>query len=728
MKEIYGIISGMEEIYKKTVNENGICFCNKEELNMTNPKDFDGERTEFTWIPFYEEIAKKLLEYKNKRSQLIEILYSSLKEAGLSSSMYKSDETEPLKNIDPLTFIGSFNRGNKREDRIKLANIIAGNLGLKNRLSDNEQFLSIPILNSQKSTLFFKHCPEEDYDKLWNLFEKALSYSFEKQGEFAESFDLALTVKGTAQSYATMTCYWINPYKILSVDKNNTDLLEEYGIKVPSQLSGKEYLSLLNKVTEKIQDKEIKEKSIPEFSLSAWNNSKQIQGDIKMPEQNNILQYINLLKENRNLILHGAPGTGKTFLAKKIAEGMNAEIGFCQFHPSYDYTDFVEGLRPVKTDDASGIGFERKDGVFKEFCKKAVIASTVSTDNNFFEGLDDNANVWKVSLEGTGDNPTRRDCLANGYIRIGWDEYGDVDFEDFNDYTKGGKTVLKAFVYGMKPGDIVVSCFSENETDAIGIITGDYEYREEGGAYPRYRTVKWLVKDIRENIREKNNNKALTLSSVYKLSISVPDIIEIVKKYLEPKTKSNIQKPFVFIIDEINRGELSKIFGELFFSIDPGYRGLDENGKQKGIVNTQYQNLLTGTSDIFANGFFIPENVYIIGTMNDIDRSVESMDFAMRRRFIFKEVTAEESAENMNIGEEAKSRMTRMNEAISKTEGLNSSYFIGGSYFLGVTDFDKLWNLKLSSLITEYLRGMDDDNSKYDRIKDAYFGNETPNN
>ena len=339
----------MEEIYKKTVNENGICFCNKEELNMTNPKDFDGERTEFTWIPFYEEIAKKLLEYKNKRSQLIEILYSSLKEAGLSSSMYKSDETEPLKNIDPLTFIGSFNRGNKREDRIKLANIIAGKLGLKNRLSDNEQFLSIPILNSQKSTLFFKHCPEEDYDKLWNLFEKALSYSFEKQGEFAESFDLALTVKGTAQSYATMTCYWINPYKILSVDKNNTDLLEEYGIKVPSQLSGKEYLSLLNKVTEKIQDKEIKEKSIPEFSLAAWNNSKQIQGDTKMPEQNNISQYINLLKENRNLILHGAPGTGKTFLAKKIAEGMNAKIGFCQFHPSYDYTDFVEGLRPVKT-------------------------------------------------------------------------------------------------------------------------------------------------------------------------------------------------------------------------------------------------------------------------------------------------------------------------------------------------------------------------------------------
>lgn len=686
MKEIYGIISGMEEIYKKIVNENGICFCNKEELNMTNPKDFDGERTEFTWIPFYEEIAKKLLEYKNKRSQLIEILYSSLKEAGLSSSMYKSDETEPLKNIDPLTFIGSFNRGNKREDRIKLANIIAGKLGLKNRLSDNEQFLSIPILNSQKSTLFFKHCPEEDYDKLWNLFEKALSYSFEKQGEFAESFDLALTVKGTAQSYATMTCYWINPYKILSVDKNNTDLLEEYGIKVPSQLSGKEYLSLLNKVTEKIQDKEIKEKSIPEFSLAAWNNSKQIQGDTKMPEQNNISQYINLLKENRNLILHGAPGTGKTFLAKKIAEGMNAKIGFCQFHPSYDYTDFVEGLRPVKTDDASGIGFERKDGVFKEFCKMAILNQTGVER----QGSDNFEEAWKSLVEKLDEvNVIDIPLLSGkGTFPIELNEYG---------------TGLASRTYKTETRD--------------EWIPGKSKFFNKDQLYNIYKRLPGTPAEGHDNYRKAVVKKM-------KEDFGLKDYIEII----ENKSDSKNQKPFVFIIDEINRGELSKIFGELFFSIDPGYRGLDEDGKQKGIVNTQYQNLLTGTSDIFANGFFIPENVYIIGTMNDIDRSVESMDFAMRRRFIFKEVTAEESAENMNLGEEAKSRMTRMNEAISKTEGLNSSYFIGGSYFLGVTDFDKLWDLKLSSLITEYLRGMDDDNSKYDRIKDAYFGNETPNN
>lgn len=393
-----------------------------------------------------------------------------------------------------------------------------------------------------------------------------------------------------------------------------------------------------------------------------------------MPEQNNILQYINLLKENRNLILHGAPGTGKTFLAKKIAEGMNAKIGFCQFHPSYDYTDFVEGLRPVKTDDASGIGFERKDGVFKEFCKKAILNQTGVEK----QGSDNFEEAWGKLLE-----YIRSEMSEGKLVKIGnWD------------YSLSSKDSLKYQSVGTK---------------------SNYSF-----------TI------TKENVYLAYQNKKGRPSGLFQKEMI--DIVTFMKERftLTPYSENNIkqEKNFVFIIDEINRGELSKIFGELFFSIDPGYRG------SKGKVKTQYANMLDeanefddvlGVRDDYG-WFFIPENVYIIGTMNDIDRSVESMDFAMRRRFIFKEVTAEESAENMNLGEEAKSRMTRMNEAISKTEGLNSSYFIGGSYFLGVTDFDKLWDLKLSSLITEYLRGMDDDNSKYDRIKDAYFGNETPNN
>lgn len=466
--------------------------------------------------------------------------------------------------------------------------------------------------------------------------------------------------------------------------------------------------------------------------------------EAKMKEH--IEQYKNLLEHTHNLILHGAPGTGKTHLAREIAAEMKAEVGFVQFHPSYDYTDFVEGLRPVN-DGGGQIGFERKDGVFKKFCERAILSD--SNDDDFLKELNDNPTVWKVSLEGTGENPTRADCMENGYIRIGWKEYGDVaDFSKFEGYTEhGGSNVLVAFQSKMKIGDIVLSCWSSTEIDAIGIVTGDYEYRTDGSDYPRYRSVKWLVKGIRENIVEKNHEKTLTLASVYKLSISIQDVIEIVKNHNKNDVKKE-KKNFVFIIDEINRGEMSKIFGELFFAIEPGYRGAEKCRD----LRTQYANLQTipnlfdvalgiKDSDNFGH-FFIPENVYIIGTMNDIDRNVESMDFAFRRRFTFKEIKAKDTQDMLDKDEawenqsgktvkpdeqtiqEIKNRMDSLNKAIDSIEGLSSAYHIGGAYFLKLkdlnNDFDLLWEYHLEGLLREYLRGMEDADSKLAELRKAY--------
>lgn len=191
----------------------------------------------------------------------------------------------------------------------------------------------------------------------------------------------------------------------------------------------------------------------------------------------------------------------------------------------------------------------------------------------------------------------------------------------------------------------------------------------------------------------------------------------------------------MFIIDEINRGEISKIFGDLFFSIDPGYRG------PSGRV-TQYQD----GDDVSKDDFYIPENVFIIGTMNDIDRSVESMDFAFRRRFAFVEIKANDNVGMLaalgddNLIKEAERRMRGLNDAIFKEtpegvfgiEGLSSAYHIGASYFLklnrysGSTDerFKKLWDHNLEGLLREYLRGATDVEAKIRTLETAYKKND----
>ena len=184
------------------------------------------------------------------------------------------------------------------------------------------------------------------------------------------------------------------------------------------------------------------------------------------------------------------------------------------------------------------------------------------------------------------------------------------------------------------------------------------------------------------------------------------------------KAKQEELKKYIFIIDEINRSEISKIFGELFFVIDPGYRG------KAGEISTQYSNLHSDPGE----KFYIPENIYIIGTMNDIDRSVDSFDFAMRRRFRFVELRADErlemlaSLENEELEAEAIRRMAALNKAIAEVEDLNENYQIGASYFLKLKtlDFDQLWTDYLQPLLQEYIQGMYDEEGIMNRFARAY--------
>ena len=686
----------------------------------------------FTWIPFYKEFAHKLLEYKNRRQELVETIYSVLdntqNDSGTSVVNYfKKDKEERLTDTDPFSVFAIFNRTTNDKVRKECVTILKECFHITATVPSD--FDGIPVLNAQKSIFVYQNgnTVEQDNSLLWNLFEKAVNNE-----DFEQEYDEALKIKGVNNNLS-MGLFWICPDRFLALDSQNRAFIEkELGLKIKKEPNYKEYIQILSQVKDYMSKNTALCKNYAELSLLAWEKSNnENNGTMKDFEE-----YVTLLKKNHNIVFTGAPGTGKTYLARQIAifkvlgkteiktlsdtekAIIKERVGFVQFHPSYDYTDFVEGLRPI-TDDKGNVGFERINGIFKEFCKRAIIKG--NKDTVFSELLNNNPTVWKVSLEGSGDNPTRTDCMNNGYIRIGWPGYGDVeDFSEMDNFADGGSAILKAFQNTMKIGDIVLSCYSNTEIDAIGIISGEYEYKEDGGNYPRYRKVKWLIKGMRENILSINGGRKMTLSTIYKMTVSPTEILKLVEKH-SSKEQKNEKLPFIFIIDEINRGEISKIFGELFFSIDPGYRG------EKGKVKTQYQNMVS-EGDVFADGFYVPDNVYIIGTMNDIDRSVESMDFAMRRRFTWIEISAESQKDMLDsLGEyaqDAKDRMKKLNNVIENTPELGKAYEIGPAYFLKLEkydyNFDSLWKMNIEPLLREYLRGYRNGKDIIEKCKNAY--------
>ena len=354
----------------------------------------------------------------------------------------------------------------------------------------------------------------------------------------------------------------------------------------------------------------------------------------------------------KNTILYGPPGTGKTYqtanYAVAIIEGKSLEevqaenhetvleryrkyrqdgrIEFTTFHQSFGYEDFIEGIRPKffgeNEEEAGEIQYEITKGVFKAFCLKAQIPIADARQSPY--GFSDTPSVWKVSLGGTGGHPLRNYCMQNDCIRIGWDEYGETVTDETN-YFVGGKYVLNAFLNRMQLGDIVLSCYSARTIDAIGVITGDPEWLPNEDHYKRSRKVNWLLKGKKIDIEEFQLSRSLVQSTVYQLDTTAAEVIKALEKNGFAPTTAVETKPYVFIIDEINRGNISKIFGELITLIEPSKRLGQSEGLQ---VRLPYSQKLFG----------IPDNVYLLGTMNTADRSIALLDTALRRRFSFVEM------------------------------------------------------------------------------------------
>ena len=420
----------------------------------------------------------------------------------------------------------------------------------------------------------------------------------------------------------------------------------------------------------------------------------QVELDQQSKEYQN--SFSSMLIKSKNLIFRGAPGTGKSYLAKEIAadivsngyekeyshltEEQKKQVEFVQFHPSYDYSDFVEGLRPKVNSDGT-MGFELQDGIFKRFVDRA--------RKNYEDS--------QKSKETVEQEVTVQESMTEFFsgIEFGVDTFKTINGNEFT-------------ITGVDDGHINISIPGNASVNRITLNLDEVRKMLESGQ--KFEKIKDITSFFGKTFATQGYSYDFAIYKAIKAKKSTVS---------KAKAKQKELKKYIFIIDEINRGEISKIFGELFFAIDPGYRG------KAGEISTQYSNLHSDPDE----KFYIPENVYIIGTMNDIDRSVDSFDFAMRRRFRFVELKADkhleainESIEDEDRRSEAIRRMSELNKTIAEVEDLNENYQIGAAYFakLRTLDFDQLWTDYLQPLLQEYIQGMYDEEGIMNRFARAY--------
>lgn len=548
----------------------------------------------FTWIPYYKEFAQRLTQFQKDRKRLLNLIYDNRDELLAKYLHDQGGEGDLLEDIDPFTVFGLFNRGIKHENRINSAKLFKNILDIK--VDIPKDFEGIPVLNNQKSHFFgFRsHRGKNDIQNLWNLFIKVVN-----DENFEEEYNTVIK-QFIIKVNITMGLFWIRPEKFLAFDRTNRQYLkEQYGIKLPNKAPEySEYMKILDSINKKMASGEIKENTFYELSANANNLGYDNSDYDSYLEWGSF--YTELWKKRKNVILQGAPGTGKTYRIPELVvrlcepefDANNAtrkelmsvydrlkeekRVMFTTFHQSMDYEDWLEGLRPVLENDQ--VTYKIEPGIFKRLCTEAERPLSAKKDVN----ISDEAIVWKVSLSGTGDNPVRRDCMKNGYIRIGWDGYGEniTEETDWSIHNGEGKTILNAFINTMKVGDIVMSCYSSRTIDAIGIVTGEYEWHDNFEHYKRVRRVKWLVKDINEDIVKLNDDKTMTLGTVYRLNaITLDKVKSLLDKYEASKTLIDNNKPYVIVIDEFNRGNVSKIFGELITLLEPD--------KRKGMRNAE---------------------------------------------------------------------------------------------------------------------------------------------
>ncbi len=680
------------------------------------------ECNQFDWVPFYKELADELLKYKNNRAELIAKIKEIYDVTGINLPTLERDNK--IIDIDPFTFFGLFNKKITDTNRHSILNAIADLFGIKTSIPSN--FDSIPVLNPQNATFYYfiDERDEKDIDDLWNLFEAALAYSENpntiNQKTLSKYFDLTINKKGNGNSKITMGLYWISPDTFLNLDQRNTwyiydsgkipqeivDTLPEVEPKIPSSI----YFKIVEKLQLYLQSEDSNLKNFKELSFEAWRYSEQVNHENAAQNATSLREGTGaaVADEDVNTIHYWiyAPGDGATYWDEFYEDEIMA-IGWDQIGDLSQYgtksemkqamKEKIDPSRPYKNAAHATWQFanemEPGDIVFvKKGMHLIVGRGVVESDYYYDDNREYFRNVRKVrwTHKGEWEHPGQAVMKTLTDITI-YSDYVDMlnaifesDVED--DVEEPVETNLVPY----SSEDFLNQVYMErNRYDALVSLIKKKKNVILQGAPGVGKT--YAAKRLAYSIMGVKDPKRVMMVQFHQ-SYSYEDFVmgfrptqsggfELKRgafyEFCKSAEVDGEDTPYFFIIDEINRGNLSKIFGELFMLIESDKRGIE--------LKLLYAD----------EKFFVPKNVYIIGMMNTADRSLAMMDFALRRRFAFFDLKPGFNTEGFkkyqhDLQSERFNRLINcvknLNSVIANDESLKEGFCIGHSYFCDLTE------------------------------------------
>lgn len=687
---------------------------------------------QFDWVGFYKELSGKLLTYMGNRQKLIEKVKQIFSETGINMPTLEKDNR--LVDIDPFTVFGLFNKSSMKEaNRMKIITSIKDLFDIAAPIPTS--FASIPVLNNQNATFyyFFGDREDGDIDDLWSLFESALAYASsptaDKRDALSKYFDLAINKKGNGNSKITMGLYWIAPNAFLNLDQRNTWYIYESG-KVPTSLvetipkieakiAASKYFDIVEKLRSYLQSDASELKDFMELSSEAWRYSEQVNEEKRQ-------ERVQTKRESKGAAMADedvetthywiySPGEGAGIWDECCENGIMA-IGWDEIGDLRQYAtktemkqamkEHIDPERPYTMAAHATWQFahEMKPGdiVFAKKGRGTVIGrGVVMSDYEFDDSREDHKNVRKVNWTHKGEWPHPGQAAMKTL----------TDITSYTDYVEKLNALFESDeVDDVETEEVSYPSYSK-EKFLDEVYMDEASYNTLAGLVLNKKNVilqgapgvgkTFAAKRLAYSIMEVKDPRRVMMVQFHQ-SYSYEDFImgfrpsengfELKRGAFYNFCKDaeiDSENEYFFIIDEINRGNLSKIFGELFMLIESDKRGVE--------LQLLYSD----------EKFSVPDNVYIIGMMNTADRSLAMLDYALRRRFAFYEMKPGFNTEGFRKYRTGVNNIKfdnliqcveQLNAAIAGDESLGEGFCIGHSYFCNLTEV----NDQALSAIVEY--------------------------